>query len=369
MTNNYQHRRQRLAESLVNDKIDVALVTQLVNVQYLTGLDSSNAALLVGADGSALLATDSRYATAAAMTAPELELVVQRQVAPALAAQAARGRSHVSLGIEEHEVTLERLALIKSAFEETGTAYDITHLDRRVERLRTVKDDNELTLLARACAISCQALEDLYAAGRFVGRTEKEIARDLEGRMFEHGADGLAFATIVAAGSNSALPHHQPTDRRVERGDLLMIDFGATCGGYHADCTRTSVVGAEPASWQREVYDVVLAAQTGGCAALSVGADYVTVDQASRTIIDSAGHREHFGHATGHGVGLQAHEVPTLGYSATGTLTDRMTVTVEPGIYLPEHGGVRIEDTLVVRAAGGPELLTLTTKDLLVLDA
>ncbi len=186
--------------------------------------------------------------------------------------------------------------------------------------------------------------------------------------MYDGGADAIAFETIVASGPHSAVPHHRPTDRVVERGDFLKIDFGAAYRGYHADCTRTCVVGAEPADWQREIYDIVAAAQRAGCEALLPGAERIGVDKASRAVIDEAGYKEQFGHGTGHGVGLEVHEAPTLGYSATGTLAGRMTVTVEPGIYLPGRGGVRIEDTLVVRA-DGPELLTPLTKELLVLDA
>ncbi|TDE12259.1 M24 family metallopeptidase [Jiangella asiatica] len=372
MSENHARRRAALAKHMVDDKIDVALVTHLVNVRYLTGLDSSNAALLLAADGSAVLATDSRYATAAAAVAPDVELVVERGVAAALAARAARTATpagSVRLAVEEHAITLELWSSIEAALDGAGGTVEVSHLDRAVEKLRAVKDDGELSLLAEACAISCRALDDLYAAGRFLGRTEKEIARDLEWRMFGHGADGIAFETIVATGPNSAIPHHRPTERVVGRGDLLKIDFGAAYRGYHADCTRTSVVGAQPRDWQREIYDLVARAQRAGTEAIQVGDDCIAVDRASREIIDAAGYKENFGHGTGHGVGLEVHEAPTLGYSATGTLADRMAVTVEPGIYLPERGGVRIEDTLVVRAAGGSELLTPTTKDLLVLDA
>jgi Xaa-Pro aminopeptidase len=271
----------------------------------------------------------------------------------------------VRLAVEEHDVTLALAEAIRKAADQA----ELVHLSRAVEAQRAVKDDTELALLREACAISCRALEDLYAAGGFAGRTEKEIARDLEARMYGHGADGLAFETIVAAGPNSAVPHHRPTARTVGAGELLKIDFGATYQGYHADCTRTSVVGAEPADWQREIYDLVATAQRAGSDALAVGVECVAVDRASREVIDTAGYGEYFGHGTGHGVGLEIHEAPTLGYSATGTLADRMPVTVEPGVYLPGRGGVRIEDTVVVRDAGGPELLTTTTKDLLVLDA
>ncbi|TDD71592.1 aminopeptidase P family protein [Jiangella aurantiaca] len=369
MAETHARRRTELARKLVDDKIDAALVTSLVNVRYLTGLDSSNAALLLTADGSAVLATDSRYSTAAKAVAEDVELVVERGVATSLAARAAKAGGSLRLGVEEHAVTLELWEAVQGALDAEPAAVETVHLGRAVEQLRAVKDEEELGLLAEACGISCRALEDLYAAGGFAGRTEKEIARDLEWRMFGHGADAIAFETIVASGPNSAIPHHRPTERVVERGELLKIDFGGAYRGYHADCTRTSVVGAQPQDWQREIYDLVAAAQRAGTEAVAVGAECMSVDRASRAIIDDAGYKENFGHGTGHGVGLEVHEAPTLGYSATGTLADRMAVTVEPGIYLPGRGGVRIEDTLAVRASGGSELLTPTTKDLLVLDA
>ncbi|MGH8774061.1 MAG: M24 family metallopeptidase [Jiangellaceae bacterium] len=357
-------RRARLAEAVTATGADLALITRLVNVRYLTGIASSNAAVLVSADGVAVFATDSRYVTAAREIASDVEVVQERSVATALATRAAAGRS-VRLAVEEHDVTL---ALAAEIAKSAQTA-EVVHLGQAVEALRAVKDDDELALIRQACAISCRALEDLYAAGRLLGRTEQEVARDLENRMYRHGADGAAFETIVASGPNSAIPHHRPTGRTIEHRDFLKIDFGALYRGYHADCTRTAVVAAEPAGWQREIYDLVAHAQRLGREALAVGSECIAVDKASREPIEAAGHGEHFGHGTGHGLGLEIHEAPTLGYSATGTLADRMPVTVEPGVYLPGRGGVRIEDTLVVRAAGGPELLTTTTKDLLVLDA
>ena len=360
----HAERRARVAVAVADSGADVALITRLVNVRYLTGLASSNAAVLIGGDGGAVLATDGRYTTAAAEAAPDVELVKDRSVTTALAERAAAD-GPVRLAVEEHDVTLALAEAIRKAADQA----ELVHLGRVVEALRAIKDDHELALLHEACAISCRALEDLYAAGGFAGRTEKEIARDLEARMYDHGADGLAFETIVAAGPNSAVPHHRPTARTVGAGDLLKIDFGAMYQGYHADCTRTSVVGTEPAYWQREIYDLVATAQRAGTDTLVVGADCIAVDRAAREVIDAAGHGEHFGHGTGHGVGLEIHEAPALGQSATGTLADRMPVTVEPGVYLPGRGGVRIEDTFVVRDAGGPELLTMTTKDLLVLDA
>jgi Xaa-Pro aminopeptidase len=360
----HAQRRGRLAAAVQQAGADAVLITRLVNVRYLTGLASSNAAILIRPDGETILATDSRYVTAAEAFAPDVEIVMDRAVATSLARRAADGGT-VKLGIEEHDVTVELAAAISEAAERA----ELVHLGRPVEQLRIVKDDDELALIGQACAISCRALEDLYAAGGFTGRTEKQVARDLENRMFAHGADGLAFDTIVASGPNSAIPHHSPTDRVVERGEFLKIDFGALYRGYHADCTRTSIVGAPPTAWQREIYELVATAQRAGREALAPGVEYVAVDGAAREVIKAAGHGDHFGHGTGHGVGLEIHEAPSLGYAAEGKLVDRTPVTVEPGVYVPGRGGVRIEDTLIVRDGAEPELLTTTTKDLLVLDA
>jgi len=354
-------RRARLASLLAERDLDAALVTRLVNVRYLTGLASSNAALLVTATGEAVLATDGRYTTQARADAADVELVVERGVATALVKRAHADGLRVA--VEEHDVTLELGDTLTEAAE--GTVPD--RLGRAVEALRQVKDDAELAALRTACEVSTRALGEVLG-GPLLGRTEREIARDLEGRMFAHGADGIAFETIVAAGPNSAIPHHRAATRAIARGDFLKIDFGAQVSGYHADCTRTVVVAAPPEDWQRDIYVLVEEAQRVGREALAPGAGCAQVDAAARAVIEAAGHGEHFTHGLGHGVGLEIHEAPLMGYSAAGTLADRMPVTVEPGVYLPGQGGVRIEDTLVVRDAsgGGTELLTTATKELLV---
>jgi len=363
MADAHQARRQRLRERIAAADIDAALVTRLVNVRYLTGFTGSNAALLVMPDG-AVLATDGRYATQASAQAPDVELVIDRRCPQALTRHAAAAGVR-RIGFESHEVSVD----LHHQLTQLAESAVLASLDKAVEALREVKDEEEIGYLRAACAIGDRALAEVVE-GLVMGRTERQVAQELERRMTDHGAEAVAFPTIVAAGPHSAIPHHQPTNRRIALGDFLKIDFGARVEGYHADMTRTFVVGSDPADWQVELYELVFAAQKAGREALAPGADVRDVDQAARGVIEAAGLGHHFPHGLGHGVGLEIHEAPLMGYGAAGRLSVRTPVTVEPGVYLPGRGGVRIEDTLVVReyADGGPELLTLTTKELLVLD-
>jgi Xaa-Pro aminopeptidase len=353
--------RRRRAQEMVNElEADAVLITAGPNVRYLTGLASSNAALLLPADGEGILATDSRYALAAERDAPDLELLTERFIEGRLATEAAR-RGMKKVAFEEHEMTVERHA----AFAAKADGVATVPFGRKIEELRTVKDPSELELLAAACRISSQALADVLPRIR-PGLSERALASVLDYRMAQLGADRPAFDTIVASGPNGAIPHHAPSDRPLRRGDLVTMDFGALYGGYHADMTRTVAVG-EPAGWQRDIYDLVAEAQRAGIDAVEAGAEAGAVDAAARDLIEAAGHAGHFQHGLGHGVGLEIHEAPMLGYGRTGKLADRVPVTVEPGVYLPGKGGVRIEDVVVVTAGGGARILTTTTRELLVL--
>jgi Xaa-Pro aminopeptidase len=348
-------RRERLRGMLAEQGLDAAVITSLVNVRYLTGFTGSNAALLITPD-SAVLATDGRYIAQSAQQSGDLERVIDRQCAQALL-----GRASGQVGFEAHIVTVaEHAALVDVAPD--GAA--LVDLGGAVERLRRVKDETEIAYLREACAIGDRALARLLPGLR-PGQTERQIARRLESLMYDEGAHALSFETIVAGGPNSAVPHHEPGDRPLEAGDFLKCDFGAAYEGYHADMTRTFVVGAEAAGWQRDLYELVRQAQRAGRHALAPGASLPDVDRAARSVVEEAGYGEAFSHGLGHGVGLEIHEAPLIGYAATGTLDASTPVTVEPGVYLPGRGGVRIEDTLVVRPQG-PELLTTSTKELLV---
>ena len=355
----YGHRRDALRAALTDKQLAAGLVTALVNVRYLTGFTGSNGALLVTQDGRDLFATDGRYVDQAADQVGDVERLITRGLVRDLVV-AAKERGINRLGVESHALTVDEQATAQAA----GEGLELVSVERAVEGLRRHKDDLEIELLRTACAVSTQALGELLT-GAIAGRTERAIARDLEWRMYAHGAEAIGFATIVAAGPNSAIPHHQPTDRPVAVGDLVKIDFGARYNGYHADCTRTVVAGRSPQPWQAEVYDLVATAQRAGTAALAADAELAGVDAAARDVITEAGYADRFTHGLGHGVGLQIHEDPYLGATATGTLGDRAAVTVEPGVYLPGRGGVRIEDTLVV-VDGDTQLLTAASKELLV---
>jgi Xaa-Pro aminopeptidase len=361
-------RRDALRRTAAERGLDAVLVTNLLNVRYLTGFTGSNGALLLRTDGTDVFGTDGRYTTQASTQVPDVELLIDRATVPALAREAVR-RQAGRIGYESHDLTVDGLAQLEKVLLDAaagGSVPELASIRRAVEAQRAIKDDDEVEALRRACAVADQALAELAAEGALrPGRTELQVGRELDARMLTLGAEAPSFETIVAAGANSAIPHHRPDATELRDGDFLKLDFGATVDGYHSDMTRTVVLG-EPADWQREIYGLVAAAQAAGRAALAVGADVVAVDTAAREVIAAAGYAEHFTHGLGHGVGLEIHEAPSIGPLGAGALAAGMAVTVEPGVYLPGRGGVRIEDTLIV-TDGDPELLTLTSKELLVL--
>jgi Xaa-Pro aminopeptidase len=362
-------RRAALRGHLRELDLDALLVVDLRNIRYLTGFTGSNAALLVHAadepqaEQRTVFCTDGRYLTQSERQVPELERMIDRRSSLALATRAGEQREHYArTGYESQHVTVEHLDELVAA---AGSGVKLVRTPGQVESLRMIKDDTEVEALRMACAAADRALAGLIENGGLAaGRTEREVARELENRMLDHGAAGPSFESIVAAGANSAVPHHRPTDAVLRTGDLVKLDFGALVDGYHSDMTRTVVLG-NPADWQRELYDLVAQAQAAGRAALRVGVGTAEVDAAARAVIEEAGHGENFLHGLGHGVGLEIHEAPMLGKAGQGRIAAGMAVTVEPGVYLSGKGGVRIEDTLVVRDED-PELLTLTTKQLIV---
>ena len=355
MSQTHARRRAALRERLAEHGVEAVLVTDLLNVRYLTGFTGSNAALLVGSDeDSTLFCTDGRYTTQSAAEVPDVQRIIERASDVALAGRA-RGR----LGFEAGAVTVVAHRALVDA-----SQAELVETQELVEGLRAIKDDGEIDVLRRACAIADQALAELLAAGGVrPGRTEREVGLDLDQRMRDLGAQDPAFETIVAAGPNSAIPHHSPTGAVLAVGDFVKLDFGARVEGYHSDMTRTMVLG-RPADWQREIYALVADAQRVGREAMVAGAEARGVDTVCRQVISDAGYGENYTHGLGHGVGLEVHEAPGVGQTAAGRIEVDMCVTVEPGVYLPGRGGVRIEDSGVVRP-NGYDVLTLTSKDLL----
>lgn len=333
------------------------LVTSLPNVRYLTGFTGSNAVLLLQ-ERSCLIGTDGRYAVQVAEQSPDLPVHLDRVTAPAVARLwLAQGEG--VLAIEADHVSVSDLRVLEDVI--AGSPRETTGV---IEACRMHKDAYEIAMIERACQVSDAALQSILPRIR-PGVTERQIARWLESEMFAHGADELSFDTIVAGGPHSAKPHHEPTSRPLEDGELLLIDFGAAVEGYHADETRTFVVGA-PADWQREIHDVVAQAQEAGRRAARAGAALVDVDSAARSVVAEAGYGDYFDHGLGHGVGLQIHEAPFFSPRSTGMLPAGSPVTIEPGIYLPGRGGVRIEDTILV-GEGPSRSLTTSPRDLVVL--
>lgn len=329
------------------------LVTDPTNVRYLTGLASSNAALLVEPDRVRLF-SDFRYADAA-REVQGVEFVETKRSLFASLAELLDGR-----------VGFEADAVPYGAWE-TLRRDGLELIPRRglVEGLRAVKEERELTAIRRAAEITSEAYARL-AEEPFVGRTERELAWRLEEHFHELGAHAPAFETIVASGPNGARPHSRPTDRETGAGETVVVDAGALVDGYCADCTRTFATGPLPDEL-KDAYAACLEGQLAGLEAVRPGTTGVDADAAARERIEAAGLGEEFGHGLGHGVGLDVHEAPRLSRESTDTLAAGNVVTVEPGIYLEGLGGIRIED-LVIVGEDGPEVLTSFTKDLVTVD-
>jgi Xaa-Pro aminopeptidase len=325
------------------------LVTTGVNVRYLTGFKSSNAALLVD-DERVLLFTDFRYADAASAV-EGVELVLAERALLATVVKTIAG----TVGFETSGVTYDAWRKLADA------GLDLVPRTGLVERLRAVKDEDELTAIREASQIT----DDVYAAladERFVGRTERDVAWRMEQLFHEHGAHAVAFEVIVGAGPTGAQPHGRPSDRVIEANTTVVVDAGCVVDGYNSDSTRTFATGELPDELAN-AYEVCLRAQLAGLEAMRAGVTGADADAAARSVIAEAGLGEYFGHGLGHGIGLLVHEAPTARPESTDVLEPDNAITCEPGIYLAGNGGVRIEDIVVV-TDGEPEVLGSYTKEL-----
>jgi Xaa-Pro aminopeptidase len=336
-------RRALLAARISELDADAFLITRLPNVRHLTGFTGSNGQLVLTRDGGLFL-TDGRYMEQSAHEVPDLDRRPYSGEFGAAFAQA-----------------VSELGVRRVAFESTGVTYRtyqtlepagaelIPTLDE-VERLRWVKDPEELAFLEAAQGLADDAFE-LVVGKLTEGMTEREVAFELDTALRRAGAEHTSFDTIVAFGESATEPHHSPTGRALQRGDMVKLDFGSVVDGYHSDMTRTFAFG-EPDPGLKEIYQLVLQAQQAGIDAVRPGITGGDADRAAREIIAGAGYGDRYPHSLGHGVGLEVHEGPSLRAGGTDVLPEGAVVTVEPGIYVPGLGGVRIEDMVAVTAEG-----------------
>jgi Xaa-Pro aminopeptidase len=344
-------RGDRLAGLVAEAEIDRLLVTNLVNVRYLTGFGGTNGACVCG-DGVRALLTDFRYTERAEAEVEGWEVITVRDDWLGGIAEHLAGK----VGFEDDHVSVRLLARLR---EKLADGVELEAAGGMVEKLRRVKDEGELAAIAAAAELADEVW--LWSLERgLVGRSERDVATAAEARIRELGAEP-SFPAIVAAGPSGALPHAEPGERRIGAGELVVFDMGAKLDGYCSDGTRTFAAG-EPGDRAREVYETVRLAQEAALEAVAAGAEGEAVDGVARELIEQAGHGDRFGHGLGHGVGLEVHEAPRLSQRSEDRLAAGEVVTIEPGVYLPGELGVRIEDLVVVAAEGYRNLSGLPKK-------
>lgn len=337
--------------------VDAVWLHKAVNVRYQSGFTGDDTDAFITADQHSLF-TDARYTEQANEECPDWDIVDHHGRLTEQLATYCRRLGIRRLGMEMHTVTAAQYIQLRQALP------DVELVDADTDGLRQIKTEEEIGFLQQACAIGDQALHDILPLIRS-GATENQLRAELERSMLAHGSERTAFTTIVASGYRSAMPHGIASDKMVEDGDFITFDFGAVYRGYHSDMTRTFVVG--PASErQRRMYHAVLRAQEAACAMIRPGLIGSAPDQTVRDMLANDELASYFTHSLGHSVGLEIHEGPNLSPRETRTLAAGMVVTVEPGVYIPGFGGLRIEDTTVVRE-DGLQLLTQFPKELVEL--
>lgn len=341
----HERRRTRLMDRIGGDGfLTINLEgSDAVSLFYLTGF-TGEGALLLSRDGTILL-TDSRYTEQAGREVPQLEIYETKKGYLDEVTTAINARSIGRLAIGAKRMSHYLVEQLQKKVET-----EIVALNDPVADLRTTKEPKELEKIEAATRLTEAALNELIDEMK-IGMSEQELALRLEFIIREKGAEGVSFDLIVAAGENSALPHYRPGERKLKQGDLLLLDIGARLDGYCSDMTRVFAIG-DPSNQAQEIYSLVLQANRAGIAAVRPGLSGVEVDAAAREVIVAADHGDHFGHGLGHGVGLEVHEPPRLSPLSKDELKPGMVVTVEPGVYIPGFGGVRIEDLIVVTEEG-----------------
>ncbi|HZG58072.1 Xaa-Pro peptidase family protein [Paenibacillus sp.] len=355
-----EQRLTKLRQAMKAEGVDALLIASPTNRRYISGFTGSSGYAVV-TERNAWLFTDFRYVTQAGEQAAGFDIVEHGASALATIGDTLRAAGAASLGFEQQHLSYGAyLAYGK----DIGSGIRLVPTDGLVERLRRIKDESELAVLREAVAIADKAFEHILTVLK-PGLRERDVALELEMFMRRLGAKGSSFDIIVASGERSALPHGVASDRIIGADEFVKMDFGALYDGYCSDLTRTVVIG-KPTPKHREIYDIVLEAQLATLAGLRAGMTGSEGDALARNVIASRGYGERFGHGTGHAVGMDIHESPRLSKTESSTLEPGMVVTVEPGIYLPGFGGVRIEDIVVV-TENGCDVLTKSKKDFITL--
>ncbi|MBR1592762.1 MAG: aminopeptidase P family protein [Ruminococcus sp.] len=354
------NRFERLFEELPHDA-ECALITSDINRRYFTGMKSSDGTVIAFRD-KAYLIIDFRYIEKARASVKNAEVIEQKKLYPQIA-ELIQKHGVSGMAIESRTMTVSQLNGIRNFFRNIDIN-DTDMLSNAIDTLRCCKSQEELECIKKAQEIAEKALDDVL---KFIkaGVTEREIALELNHRMFLYGAEDLSFETIVLSGANTSMPHGVPSDKPVENGEFVLMDFGAVYNGYHSDMTRTVCVG-QPTDEMKEVYNIVLDAQNTAIKSAHGGITGRELDETARSIIDDAGYGDYFGHSLGHGVGLEIHEKPNASPNYMNELNTAAVVTVEPGIYIEGKFGVRIED-FVILTENGCENLTKFPKNLISL--
>ena len=352
---------QNKFSEILKSKNDCVIITSPENRRYFTSFNSSDGFLVITSDET-IFFTDSRYIEAAQNQITACKSVLLKRVSETIVPYL-KEKNIENIYLETERLTVAELNSLKKAFDFCKVEAK-EEVDEIINKLRSVKTEKEIDYIKKAQQIAEDAFEYILKFIK-VGVTEKEIALELDFYMLSHGAEAVSFETIAVSGKNSSMPHGVPTDKKIENGDFITMDFGAVYNGYHSDMTRTVIVG-KPTEKQKEVYETVLKAQKSALEVLKNGVTGFDADKVARDIIEKAGYKENFGHGTGHGVGIEIHESPNLSPYSKATLETGNVVTVEPGIYIPDEFGVRIEDMALITEDGYINL-TSCEKELIIL--